>query len=139
MHLLKSVDKMCKYKMDPASTEWTTFGLHTDVQMDRRYAKNTLLFKCKINHTESYTLGKTADTQYFPVINADENWTQAADWVMGKFCQPHYRYIIMSTMAFQITSLTIVYSTVYSGSDQRKHQSSASLAFVWGIHRWNGQ
>ena len=39
-------------------------------------------------------------------------------------------------MAFQITSLTIVYSTVYSGADQRKHQSSASLAFVRGIHRW---
>ena len=37
---------------------------------------------------------------------------------------------------FQITSLTIVYSTVYSGADQRKHQSSASLAFVRGIHRW---
>ena len=35
-----------------------------------------------------------------------------------------------------ITSLTIVYSTVYSGADQRKHQSSASLAFVWGIHQW---
>ena len=33
------------------------------------------------------------------------------------------------------TSLTIVYSTVYTGADQRKHQSSASLAFVWGIHR----
>ena len=41
----------------------------------------------------------------------------------------------MSTIASQITSLTIVYSTVYSGADQRKHQSSASLAFVWGIHR----
>ena len=41
----------------------------------------------------------------------------------------------MSTMASQITSLTIVYSTVYLGVDQRKHQSSASLAFVWGIHR----
>ena len=27
------------------------------------------------------------------------------------------------------------YSTVYSGTDQRKHQSSASLAFVQGIHR----
>ena len=40
----------------------------------------------------------------------------------------------MSTMASQITSLTIVYSTAYSGADQRKHQSSASLAFVWGIH-----
>ena len=31
--------------------------------------------------------------------------------------------------------LTIVYSTIYSGADQSKHQSSASLAFVWGIHR----
>ena len=41
----------------------------------------------------------------------------------------------MSTIASQITSLTIVYSTVYSGADQSKHQSSASLAFVWGIHR----
>ena len=44
--------------------------------------------------------------------------------------------VIMSSMASQITSLTVVYSTVYSGGDQRKHQSSASLAFVRGIHRW---
>ena len=42
----------------------------------------------------------------------------------------------MSTMASQITSLTIVYSTVYSGVDQSKDQSSVSLAFVWGIHQW---
>ena len=42
----------------------------------------------------------------------------------------------MSAMASQITSLTVVYSTVYSGSDQRKHQSSVSLAFVRRIHRW---
>ena len=41
----------------------------------------------------------------------------------------------MTTIASQITSLTIVYTTVYSGVDQSKHQSSASLAFVWGIHR----
>ena len=41
----------------------------------------------------------------------------------------------MGAMASQITSLTIVYSTLYSGADDRKHQSSASLAFVWGIHR----
>ena len=41
----------------------------------------------------------------------------------------------MGTIASQITSLTVVYSTVYSDTDQRKHQSSASLAFVWGIHR----
>ena len=42
----------------------------------------------------------------------------------------------MNAMASQIISLTIVCLTVYSGADQRKHQSSASLAFVWGIHLW---
>ena len=41
----------------------------------------------------------------------------------------------MGTIASQITSLTIVYSALYSGADQSKHQSSASLAFVWRIHR----
>ena len=41
----------------------------------------------------------------------------------------------MGAMACQITSLAIIYSTVYSDADQRKHQSSASLAFVRGIHR----
>ena len=50
-------------------------------------------------------------------------------------CLYHYTDVIMITMASQITSLTIVYSTVYSGADQSKHQNSASLAFVWGIHR----
>ena len=39
-------------------------------------------------------------------------------------------------MASQITNFKIVYSTVYSGADQRKYQSSASLALVRGIHRW---
>ena len=42
----------------------------------------------------------------------------------------------MSSMASQITSLMIVYLKVYSGAYQRKHQSFAWLAFVWGNHRW---
>ena len=42
----------------------------------------------------------------------------------------------MGANASQITCLTIVYSIVYLCADQRKHQSSASLAFVRGIHRW---
>ena len=51
-------------------------------------------------------------------------------------CQcSHDGDVIMGAIAFQITSLTTVYSTVYSDADQRKHQSSASLASVWGIHR----
>ena len=49
----------------------------------------------------------------------------------------HHNDIIMGGMASQITSLTIVYSIVNSDADQRKHQSSASLAFVRGIHRWS--
>ena len=40
------------------------------------------------------------------------------------------------TVTSQITGVSIVYSTVCSGEDQRKHQSSASLAFVRGIHWW---
>ena len=47
----------------------------------------------------------------------------------------HYGDVIMGTIATQITSLTVVYSNVHSDADQEKHQSSASLAFVWGIHR----
>ena len=47
----------------------------------------------------------------------------------------HYSDVIMSAMASQITGVLIVCSTVSLGADQRKHQSSASLAFVWGIHR----
>ena len=52
------------------------------------------------------------------------------------FMWPNYSDVIMGAAVSQITSLTIVYPTVYSGADQRKHQSSASLAFVWEIHRW---
>ena len=57
----------------------------------------------------------------------------------------HYSDVIMTTIASQITRLTVVYSTVYSDADQRKHRSSTSLAFVRGIHRnrwiprWKGQ
>ena len=42
----------------------------------------------------------------------------------------------MGARASQITSLTIVYWTIHLDSDQRKHQSSASPAFVRGIHQW---
>ena len=56
-----------------------------------------------------------------------------AEWLSSS--TSHYSDVIMGMIASQITSLTIVYSTIYSDADQRKHQSSASLAFVRGIHR----
>ena len=70
----------------------------------------------------------------------DGNVTHAPGTTSSKYVEPwravRYSDVIIGAMASQITSLTIVYSTVYSGADQRKHQSSASLAFVRGIHRW---
>ena len=51
-------------------------------------------------------------------------------------CLKRYNDVTMSSTAYEITGFTIVYSTVYLDADQRKRQSSASLAFVRGIHRW---
>ena len=71
-------------------------------------------------------------------------WTwlvSAVDLCIGALVGPfmttriHYCDVIMGSIASQITSLTIVYLSVYSGADQRKHKSSASLAFAQGIHR----
>ena len=51
----------------------------------------------------------------------------------------HYNDVIVSTIAPEITSASIIYSTVCSGTNQRKHQFSASLAFVRGIRLTKGQ
>ena len=51
----------------------------------------------------------------------------------------HYSDVIMGAIASEITSLTIVHSTVYSDADQRKNQSFASLACVRGIRRGSGK
>ena len=72
------------------------------------------------------------------------NWNQSGECIklavilslIRVIMNDHYNDVIMIAMAYQITSLTIVYSIVYSGTDKRKHQSSASLAFMRGIHRW---
>ena len=60
-----------------------------------------------------------------------EAWCQRSWWTLVI----HYSDVIIGTMTSQITSLTTVYSTISSDADQRRHQSSASLAFVRGIHR----
>ena len=68
------------------------------------------------------------------------NWTATQiQWCFNRtwvnICsQIHYHDVIMGVMASQTTSSTIVYSTVYSGAN---HQSSESLTFVRGIHRWH--
>ena len=61
-------------------------------------------------------------------------WTTLV-WFWLTIAHVHYDDVIMTMLASQITSLTVVYSIVYSDVNQRKHQSSASLAFVREIHR----
>ena len=63
------------------------------------------------------------------------DWYHRSNVNMIQNTPSHYDDVIMGTIASLITSLTIVYSTVYPDADQRKHQSSPSLAFVCGIHR----
>ena len=62
--------------------------------------------------------------------------TQNKDVLPSEFLNTHYCDVIMSDMTTQITGVSIVYSTVCSGADERKRQSSASLAFARGNHQW---
>ena len=65
---------------------------------------------------------KEQDSSYmFDIMPTCDIWNQI-----------YYSDVIMSAMASQTTGVSMVYSTLCSGADQRKHQSSSSLAFVMG-------
>ena len=87
-------------------------------------------------HTSTYSLFEQLYSYHvFPVITKPTRVTETSATMTNHILE-HYCDVTMSAMASQITGLTIVYSTVHSGADQRNHQSSASLAFVRGIHWW---
>ena len=100
-----------------------------------------LIFMWNKEYSKSYPhrFGKCSDTGNLVLLRLVHVSIGACDTTWNA-TMPHAISItgdvIMDTMASQITSRTIVYPTVYSGADQRKHQSSALLAFVWGIPRW---
>ena len=73
---------------------------------------------------------------HFLQVNSAWPYWWKINFNSGNGLLPHYNDVIMSTMTSQITGISIVYSTVCSGAHQRKHQGSASLAFVQGIYRW---
>ena len=81
----------------------------------------------------SYSLTVTCNKQSFIFVRT--HWQPPLQLIYCKCDVRHYNDVTMGSMASQITSLTIVYSAVYSGTEHRKHQSSASLAIVRGIHR----
>ena len=88
-------------------------------------AKQDNLLKQKLEYNKLKNMATSLDAKH---LNTE--------YAQGIANTLEWHNVIMGAMASQITSLTIVYSTVYSGVDQRKHQSSVSLAFVRGIHRW---
>ena len=104
---------------DVFTSKWRRFDAITTSLLCHMFAGKQLELKCP---------SKLIDA-FFHVIRC------SAFKVFSLNHTKHYHDVIMGTIASQITSLAVVYSIVYSDVDQRKHQSSASLAFVWGIHR----
>ena len=100
----------------------------------------SLIYRCMCSMAtaidRSVTYGRGSDSKQTPshvyVITYNGFLWHASAHPCPNF---HYNDVIMGSIVSQITNLTIVYSDVYSGADQRKHQSSASLAFVRGIRR----
>ena len=127
-----------------ASLNWFTIGSGNDCRMlDVIWLSELVLAYCY--------LGPGSET------NISEIWIEVQTFSLKKMhmkifakCRPSCLYlnrhkrilfhyggdVMISALASLINSLTIVYSTVYSDTDQRKHKSSASLAFVRGIQRW---
>ena len=74
----------------------------------------------------------------FGLRNTNTGWILSDHWSTSSFdgvYTTHYGDVKMGAIASQITSFTNVYRIVYPDADQRKHQSSASLAFMRGNHR----
>ena len=107
----------------------TTHGLH--VECSNHWATGMRHFPIhSLEHDNSINMS-TLPSQY---IVYESRYNRLTRYGLDVWVD-HYDDVIMGAMASQITSLTIVYSIVYIGTDLRKHQSSASLAFVRGIHR----
>ena len=105
---------------------------------------NTFFYKWPAGHLCVLTAYETNPITVHPLTyrgqsctnNSQKHWYLGAGLTYGmSVVSSHYDDVIMTMLASQITSLQVVYSIVYSGVNQRKHQSSASLAIVRGIHR----
>ena len=120
----------------------TVGGVHSiqySIQISIQNSKST------VYHSMCMTPDQYITTNYFWARFSMKWYTNSfllsSDYMLGDVyctreqCCMHYDDVIMCAIASLITSLTIVYSTVYSDADQRKHQSYASLAFMWWIHR----
>ena len=106
-----------------------------DVLWQWTYFEISLNLNCKWND-DGNSNNNISDNNNEHVNTDDNGHIPALSSILCDVKRINYNGVIMGAMVSQITSLTIVYSIVYPWSDQRKHQSSALLAFVRWIHRW---
>ena len=106
--------------------------VHCLLQLPIPFLPTYLRYSCNVIRWNFSSLPRCKNDKAQWSSIAVENRTK---FICRKEVYWHYDDVRMGAIASQITSLTIVYSIVYSDADQRKHQSSASLAFVRGIHR----
>ena len=83
-----------------------------------------------LERVKHHTGGHCPDNTLSHIMARGKNWSMSENRTHSWMQCTNFNKVLMSTIASQITSLAIVYSTVYSGTDERKHQSSASLACV---------
>ena len=103
--------------------------------------KTTCITCANNDPVQRHIFFSSLQNEYWTAGDLFQGWYSLANINHAPICaynsgaDKHYTDAIMGTVASQVTSLTILYTTLYSDADQSKHQSSASLAFVWGIHR----
>ena len=98
----------------------------------RGYEASRYLLICIIEYWNGQIIAKLLNLAY---SGGGSLWSSSVG--VGPLTQidgGHYNGVIISAMAFQITSFSTICPTACSGADQRKHQSSASLSIVRGIH-----
>ena len=111
------------------NSKWSHF---THEQKNMTKCECTILMNNQVINHSCFTNISSLDFTFILQVAEDLVWFQLS----LSLAISQYSDVIMSMMASQNTSLMIVYSTIYSGADQRKHQNSASLVFVRGIHHW---
>ena len=120
---------------------WSNMNYHSvqNVEITHTYGIRAAMIQRKassIFYIKAFYMNMSIYTHSTIVLYLQASVTSAKYWLLSPGLHAfHYSDVIMGAMASQITNVSIVHSIVCSGANQRKHQSSASLASVRGIHR----
>ena len=107
-------------------TGFNMFNMSAMIKPWRKWANQSSRCETSIKRNTAWNMHTYCDVLYKPLLSI-EGFCLSIRYII---LFTHYCDVIMGAIVSQVTSLTIVYPTVYPGADQRKHQSSASQAFV---------